>query len=178
MGFDCDIDKIGERLFDMLKIGDKIEKIVGFPVKIKITPSDNHETWYFHVISVDKHQYSNADVYSVMYEKTVAGWTFNVFPGCWSMIIFNNVYTHQEYEGKGIGKMLLAFRINLAKLCGFDAALATASNHNGKEASLLIRAGFNTVEYAVQNMSKLTFRIYMRDLTIHGVQYESDGWLQ
>jgi phosphinothricin acetyltransferase len=90
----------------------------------------------------------NYPVVVAVVDGEVAGWgslsKYGERPG-WRFTVENAVYISPEFQGKGIGKLILCHLTDLAKRLGYHAAIAQVVGRNEVSVRLHEKCGFETV---------------------------------
>lgn len=68
-----------------------------------------------------------------------AAFSFQTMPGCSAVVLSIHSYVQHKYQGKGLGTLLNAFRIELARAYGYSLILCTSELNNVPQRRILYR---------------------------------------
>ena len=112
------------------------------PLKVRLTSSGKAESFHFAVVRMPEDgvlQCPRDDGRFITYFSLIA------FPGCCAFCISTGVSVCSDYKRKGVNNLTNLLRLDLARLMGYSAVVATDVEANEPERRTLKRNGWSDV---------------------------------
>jgi len=100
----------------------------------------------FDSVEIKEETYDRGILYLYGYEKNTFKVIFRVgfaeLPGCCGVCVSTGTYVHDRYNGKGIGKVLMALKKYIARHMGYTVLLLTEIERSSRNRKIINKTGF------------------------------------
>lgn len=114
-------------------------------------------TFYIRLKTDYENNESNSDI---------ASFRISYLPGCGAVFVSHDMWIVPEYRNKGLNNVLNAFKIELAKLCGYSVLICTDRVDNEPEKKTLAKNGWKDVHRFTNRTNGAAIDITVKDIPL------------